>query len=315
MDELFKASLLPIVGGFLFVVCSWRFRFLALRTSGEKLIFICAVIGISLAIVANAITHIAMGLADLYSPTASLTYHRFREALSPYPTAQVLALALGPLCGRVLNKLKGFDREESLHRALRDIGDQLESRLNSAKRSKKAIMLTMKNGRVYVGYVTQIVPPMVGPRHICILPMMSGHRCANDNVEPDGKSAFGRVTFTTYYEELAEVILSLAEQGAGDDVTISLSAPANDGVQRATDFNPFDLGLLLPIDEIQVATFFDANLYAFLNRERDPGPWAALPQRAKAASPATGPTIVVQQRPRVIKNRIIGFHRKRRTPP
>jgi hypothetical protein len=45
---------------------------------------------------------------------------------------------------------------------------------------------------------------------------------------------------------------------------------------RTIRFDPRDIAIILPIDQIGTATLFDERVYAFLNRERDPRAWRAL---------------------------------------
>lgn len=271
MDELLKQTLLPLLGGFLFVIFNWRARFVALRSSGEKLFLICAVVGVVLAVLSRLLVFSFVWSVRSYWGDGIV--HDVRSAWAAaafFPPTHFLAFCLGPVLALLLNQLPKWRRDAALDWAIERVSDRLEQMLENSRKGKKLLLLTLRSGRVYVGVVKSLASTLMGLRHVVIIPFLSGYRRPLDST-----THAGRVEFSTYYSELVEILLQLDIQDIeeGDEVRVL----ADDG-ERQCEVNVLDMGVLFGKDDIETVSYFDVSVYAFLNRDRDPEAWQSVSQ-------------------------------------
>jgi hypothetical protein len=103
--------------------------------------------------------------------------------------------------------------------------------LNAARKSIP-IMVSMIDGKLYVGWAVSNPDPSLERKFLRILPLISGYRTEKTK----------RVEFTTYYDEIIEAIRSGQHNGLGT---------------RTED----DIEVVLPSDSIVSAHLFDLTIY------------------------------------------------------
>lgn len=113
-----------------------------------------------------------------------------------YMGVSTVALVLGLTLWKPLNWIWKLDEES--RRVIDEEGDPFEQLINRALDSAKPVMLTLKGGKVYVGFVVSSFAPAREQRTIHIVPIKSGYREATKQ----------RVNFTTDYSEALEKITS-----------------------------------------------------------------------------------------------------------
>jgi hypothetical protein len=162
----FNVLLLPLLGGYIFI-SNWNFtRFAAKRYSGERLLFHAALAGVFLLVLSYILVQvIANARPDIESWWhAYVPFNHFGTSLG--------ALLLGATLWKPLNW--GFSRQTELRRTIEAWNDYLEILLTEALEQTRQVSVTLKNGKVYVGFVVRTFDPAYDRRYIVVLPTMSG---------------------------------------------------------------------------------------------------------------------------------------------
>lgn len=228
----FNVLLLPLLGGYIFITKWNKTRFDAKRYSGERLIFHAAIAGVAFLIAAYLITRALHASApDLYKLWSSAV---------PFPNtaAPLVAFVMGTTLWWPLNKWK-HDRSTEIQAAIEEYNDYLEILLKRALDETRYVAITLKNGKVYVGFVVRSFDPAYDRKYLVLLPAISGFR--DDRTH--------QLTFTTDYTRVYQELEN---------------SPADASV---TD----DFELVLPVSEVLSASYFDGNVY----RRFNPAPVAA----------------------------------------
>ena len=223
----FNILLLPLLGGFAFV-STWNYtRWYAVRASRERLIFYAALCGFfSLAIV----FFIKIEIAPLIpcGPTGFCLPVWWHQHIGfEYSGVSVGTFALAASMGFILNFLPWFDKDKQAERIVRIEGGPLEQFLDAALKSQKEVLVTLTNGKVYLGPVASSFPPDGRDKTITLLPSASGYR-ENPN---------HRLHFTTEYEDIY--------------LTLEKTNPDQIG----------DFRITIPIKEVRCVTFFNRKLH------------------------------------------------------
>lgn len=285
MDEALKQLLLPLLGGFCAILVNWRLRFVALRTTGEKIFLICAVLGVLLAIAGTlTVQSLKQLLGWLYGSVEVYSIQRCWRELSPFAASDFLSFLLGPVLALAFNRAPGWAREESFKWASQLLGDNLDAMLEVSRLQRRLLLMSLRCGRVYVGVVGQLSDSMVGDGYVKFHPFLSGYRTPLDIEEPNN-SPPGGVVFTTFYEEVVHLTKALSQQSSGDAGDLG-EITVMDEEGRSISFDPQLLKIVVPKADIESATVFDPKIYAFLNRRVNPSAWDRL---VGAPEPAAEP--------------------------
>ena len=145
----------------------------------------------------------------------------------PYAAAAVGSILIGLLLAWAANRRWPPDR--ALELVVGQHGGRLRILLHAAHRTKHPVMLSLSNRKVYVGLV-YVPPPLRKPSHVVLFPTLSGYR------ETDTLA----VRWVTNYYNAYKKIVEGGESGE----------TALEGFQ-----------LVLPLDTIQSATYFDIDIY------------------------------------------------------
>jgi len=92
-----------------------------------------------------------------------------------YTGTSLLAFALAALTWMPLNRSVS-DRDTEQGKAVEQWGDYLERLLNRSLKETKQVSLTLRTGKVYIGFVTSNFDPAYERRYIQLLPVLSGYR-------------------------------------------------------------------------------------------------------------------------------------------
>ena len=243
----FNFLLLALLGGFIFIHRCNLFKFEALRLDGYRLLLHASMAGVILLGIAQLLVFL------LHTKLAWLDtgWHR----VFPFKMSGVsaLALLLGWVAAPLANLIFGSD--EQIDQVIQRKGDPLELLLRKALRESKPILLTVKNGKVYLGFVTMNSSPAVAVESMHILPLRSGYRDGVDR----------RIHFTTDYREVYSKIL--------------------DGDPSVAEIDPVDFEIVIPFREIESANLFNPSVYEqFFSKSElllDDAPLGMLPPGAE----------------------------------
>lgn len=212
----FNVLLLPLLGGYIFITQWNRTRFRTKRDTGERLLFHAGLAGVVFLVVAFLAVHLIAAV----SPALHGAWTR--HVPFPYAGTSLVALLLGALGWWPANLLSPRDKEA--RRVLREWGDHLEILFDRALTENRQISVTLKGGKVYIGFVLENFDPSYERKYITILPIASGYRDAEDQA----------VILTTSYGEVYVRIMN-----------------------HRTDLNLDDFRIVIPVAEVQSANLFD----------------------------------------------------------
>ncbi len=147
-----------------------------------------------------------------------------------YSGSLLATLALGIFAGLVFRRFSSD--EQAIRRAVRDYGGELLKLLQEAFESRTPVSISMRNRKVYVGLV--IASPSLSTTYLYtkILPSVSGYR---DDTQ--------RINFTTSYWHVYEDLER--RMAVGERPTVDVGS----------------FGIVLPLEEIVSANFFDEDSY------------------------------------------------------
>ena len=137
-------------------------------------------------------------------------------------------LALLMLC--VLNAVRAESKEKAGVHVLKTYGSELEKLLYRSLIEKKRVMITLKNGKVYIGRVTISLTPE-DDNDFLLLPVKSGYR------EGDKQ----RLVITTHYDEAYTEI----QKNEPDYINIIS-----------------DFGVVIPISEVLSASLYREDIHS-----------------------------------------------------
>jgi hypothetical protein len=190
----YNLLLLPLLGGFLFVRYWNPTRYHALRAEKERLLILAALAGLASLILAFFIAT-ALGALIPCRPTLPCIPSWWSKNIPfDYSGTALLAFALGATSWYPLNFK--FSRNAAIDRVIEEDKVPFELLLKKAQDKAKTVSVTMKNGKVYVGFVIHAFHPAQPTRFIQILPTKSGYR--NDTTM--------WLEFTTFYSEVLDKV-------------------------------------------------------------------------------------------------------------
>lgn len=227
----FNVLLLPLLGGYIFITNWNKTRFDARRYTGERLIFHSAIAGVGFLFAAYVITR----LMTVWVPQA---YSWWNLAIPfPHAGAPLGGFLLGATLWWPLNKWK-HDRNKGMEVTIARSNDYLEMLLKRALDETRNIAITMRNGKVYVGFVLRSFDPAYDRKYLVLLPNISGFR------DPRTHELQFTTDYTRVYQELIE---AMPLEGAA-----------------ISDFE-----LVLPVSEMLSASYFDEDVYRRFNPVED----------------------------------------------
>lgn len=165
----YNLLLFPLLGGFVFVSKCSFFRHKILRYDNQRLIFASALAGAACLFASFALVK----FCNTYYPWMKQLYTASKLIPFDYAPTTIGAFLLGCVIWRPINWL--YTEEEAIRHTIVRNQDPLEILLLTAFESQTQAMFTMKNGKVYIGWVTEVPNPVIA-KHIRITPSSSGFR-------------------------------------------------------------------------------------------------------------------------------------------
>ena len=185
----FNLLLLPLLGGFYFFSHWDKTAYFAKRQDKERLLLYSSLWGLLFLAISFFLSTL-IPYSDVL--TAIRQWWAFHTPPIEYSGISSFAFALGMVSQWGLNKLGsllGSGVREGEH-VLMTYGSQLEKLLYRSLIEEKRVMVTLKNGKVYIGRVTISLAPQED-RDFLLLPIKSGYRESDKH----------RLVLTTHYDE------------------------------------------------------------------------------------------------------------------
>jgi hypothetical protein len=264
MPSLAGFLILPLVGGFFFLEILSSTRFYFRKQEGHRLFLTAASAGIALFGIARALT-----LQCYSTPLGAWVRSSFKSfARFDFSGAAVGALLLGltlpwlgnlrwkagyrlPLQSRAKGEKGGRFRwqpqgwpfrlnySDALRRVARK-SDELLWLLLRAQDHRRQILVSLDNGKAYVGYVLKVAHLAPELPYVKLVPTMSGHR-SKDNLDLELTNVYGKTV------DLVDKGVTTGEQ---EDQLLALQ-------------------IVLKRDKILSASFFDGDLYRSQRQDRE----------------------------------------------
>jgi hypothetical protein len=222
----YNLLLLPLLGGFVFIRLFIYTKFATSKLVGQRLVIWAALAGVVLMIASRCITLIVIH----YLPkTAGLW--ELVGINTPFSGTAFLSFLLGVTVWIPLNLF--CNREKASQWSTENYGSRLELLFYRASEKSIQIMVTLTDGKVYVGYVIwQPSEPHTDVSFCGILPIISGYR------DPVTK----QVTYSTSYVEAYE---RLDEKGSDGKYKIDIN-----------DFEKF-----FKMSSVEIASIYDPDVF------------------------------------------------------
>lgn len=241
----FNLLLLPLLGGFIFARQWKKTRYYALRSDGHVLLFYAASCGAIILMFAAVLCFLLAEVCQYLD----YCWH----CVVPFEHSGKAALAF-IIAATVWYPLNWFHKDEKeIDRVIQRKQDSLELLLRTAMGERKLVLLTVKNGKLYVGYIISNLNPAFPMETLGMIPMMSGYR------DDETKTA----KFTTLYTEAYDKIQRDIEIRVRQEV---LAAQINEEqleerIRDAVDEELDDFKIVIPVTEIQSASIFKLDTY------------------------------------------------------
>ena len=213
----FNLLLLPLVGGYYFLITCRLTKYIHQRIDRQKLIFNAVLIGILLLGLAVASTKAVEYGLPIWSEEAK----QYIPLQLPYTGTAILSLLLGFALPHLLNRF--INDTKALSRSIKLTGNELEQLVREAFLNASLVSFTMKSGKIYVGWPISLPRPSSGA-YLSVLPLISGYR--NDTQD---------VVFTTEYWDVYQARQQAGEQDVYEGFQLILS------ISEITSANLFNL--------------------------------------------------------------------------
>jgi len=270
---------LALLGGFIFVTQWYPTRYYTLRSEGYRLVFLAAIFGVVSLLLASLLIEL---MPAKISRCISALWGRFilptpLEGLGRAAIAFLLGTFLWVPSNKWLSKwIRWLSNEDAIRRAIENKKDPLETFLYDAlyePSRARQIMLTVKNGKVYVGVLREIFNPAFPITSLGMVLSRSGHReASNQRMEIDvdyAQAIRDRVLpplVQSRLEKLQQENPEMQEEDRIQIVRSELSSTKDDNALLQTLRTQMEKELknyqmIIPLSEVQSANFFDETVH------------------------------------------------------
>lgn len=194
----FNQLILPLIGGYLFLSFTYYFKFYHSKLERQRLIFNSAVIGVFSLMISFIIVWLWKNLlAENFEILKTLSHflYNLNPGISDIKGIDVIGLSffIPIIFVFVINKIIKTDK--SFEKIIDKWGDALDFVIyNSFKQEKiedKLLLLTFKNGKVYIAFINKMTLP-IEDSYINFIPVLSGYRDKDSHI----------VEYTTDYSKI-----------------------------------------------------------------------------------------------------------------
>lgn len=229
--------ILPLLSGYYFLSRYIYKKYKYDRLEPQRLIFDSFIAGTILFL----ITYIVRIIVSLLFPSLIPNVYNILYKL-PIQENQLLwtfvfnfvaVISLTKIVNYIYNKNDYFNWKKPVEKAVDDFGDEIEQLFKETAENENLIQVTLKNNKVYVGFV-QYIPPPKESNYLKIIPVISGYR--NNKTK--------KIKFTTDYYDAILLYQSKEEK-----------------------YNSFQMDITIKQDEILSANVFDFEVYDEFNKK------------------------------------------------
>jgi len=165
----FNILLLPLLGGYYFISTNYYLKFKLQRLDRQRLLFDSILIGVIL----STVSFTFISLIHFISPSFVSKVSSLNPINEPYWGTGVLAFILGIIFSHLSNFFS--NKEKAIKKAIIKWGNELDILFLNALIDEDQLMITLTNGKVYIGFIVEISGP--GKiEYYSLLPTLSGYR-------------------------------------------------------------------------------------------------------------------------------------------
>ena len=226
----FNLLLFPLVGGYYILIRFEYLRYVQYRLENQRILLNSAFAGIILLVTC----FIIRAIINIFFPELILYISEQLPIRAPYFGTTSFSLVVAVFATEIANLF--VDRKKAIKRSLKKSGNELELLMSSSFFDDHLLQFTMDSNKVYIGWVKELPKPFT-TNYIRITPAFSGYR--NERKE---------LVFTTEY------------------LTVYASYIADGSVKNS---NELKTDLVLKVDKINSASFFDMDMYKRFNPEEE----------------------------------------------
>lgn len=226
----FNLLIFPLVGGYYILIRFALFRYVQYRLENQRILLNSAFAGIILLVAC----FIIRAIINILFPDFTSYISEQLPVKTPYFGTTSFSLIVAVVATEIGNLF--VDRKKAIRMSLQKSGNEFELLMSSSFFDSHLLQFTMDSGKVYIGWVKELPKPFT-TNYIRITPALSGYR--NENKE---------LVFTTQY------------------LTVYASYIADGSVQ---DTSTLKTDLVLKVDKINSAAFFDMDMYKRFNPQED----------------------------------------------
>lgn len=193
----FNVLILPLLGGFIVATELHYYRLKLARYEHKRLLFHASLFGLLLLIPAFGIVAVARVFLPSFFDYLQQYVFAFTGPELQYVGESLLSLALAVPLVRIGNSV--YPENSAIVSAIKERKDPFEMLCLRSFNDGHPTMLTLKNGKVYIGWIRELTSPYESA-HIAIIPLKSGYRTVE-----------GKVALTTSYIEVYDRLSRVGE--------------------------------------------------------------------------------------------------------
>lgn len=325
---------LALLGGFVFATRWYPTRYLTLRSEGYRLLFFAAIFAAGFLFVAalaqalspNLVSESIDGPWKRVLPDAPKGLGRATIAFLTGTLLWYPANLLGKWSRKFLKdqpeskfswfwkRLRFLSDEAAIYRAIKGKNDPLETFLYDALyhlARKRKILITVKNGKVYIGILQEIFNPAFPITSIGMVLRYSGHRLVGtqqmnidvdyahiirDRLRPRLIQSLLPILTQSRFEELLRENPNMDDEELVKKATSEFSPPGVNEALRQEMEAKLEIALevelevelenyqiVIPLTEIQSVNFFDENVHEDYKKYFTPAPATDCPPKPRQA--------------------------------
>lgn len=177
VDFSVNLLLFPLVGGYYIATRSERYKYLNQRLGSQAVLFNSIIIGIPLLLVCLVISVLMSYYFREWVTNIKTNWFPIQDQ---YFGTCALSFIVAILVTKIINIITA--KSDAIESAIRHVGNELELLFSFSALESEPIQITLKNDKVYIGWVEILPQPSQCP-YVRVIPLFSGYRDVNKELK------------------------------------------------------------------------------------------------------------------------------------
>jgi hypothetical protein len=214
----------PLVGGYYITTRLESSKYISQRLGSQAILFNAILVSMPLLVVSLAITTAATNVFPSHVHWAKHSLFPIKQEFFGTCLLSIVISFVGTqICNRWIKE------SDAINSAIEQIGNELELLFSYSCNESQLIQITLKNDKVYIGWVKVLPKPSHCP-YVQIIPLFSGYRDAQKEL-----------TITTDYSRVYSQMIQRGRMRALDDADVNLVLEVNEIISASKfDFDLFE---------------------------------------------------------------------------